>query len=137
MDESERKLLLDRLDRDSLTLGTSIPDKIVVQNEDVPLRDIVFKVCSDGEISDAYEMDIDGLKRVLRREMNDCIDTIENDDMTYQRGIELVDKVGIIQRSLNVLESPEEGKSIEQQSNLSDAQNTKRWREFVSKVKGE
>lgn len=134
MDESERDILLNKIDRDSLTVGSFIPETMEVREESVDLNELVFEVCSDGRIPDQYNLDLNDFKVVLRREMNDCTDEIEKGEITYQRGLELVEKVGQIQRALNVLEDPEEDTDLEKKSKLSSAEDTKRWREFVSKI---
>lgn len=134
MEDSEREILLDKVDRDSLTLGVSIPEYMEIQGSTVPMDEIAFNICSNGEIPDQFDLSLDGLKRVLRREMNDCIDQVESGDITYREGRDLVKKVSRIQRALNILENPEES-DIEKKSKLSSAKDEKRWKEFVKKVK--
>lgn len=131
---AERQELLNKIDRDSLTLGVSVPDQMEVQGRVIPLQKIVFEVCSANEVPDKFNINILTVKRILRREMNDCTDTIQNEQISYNTGQELVTKVGQIQRALNVLESPNEESDLESETKLSQGKDMKRWQNFVQKV---
>jgi len=134
MDTSEIETLLDRLDRDSLGVGVKLPEQLTVKGETVPVKALVFDVCSDGELPDHFDFTMLELKQILRRDRNDCIEKIEKGKVSLLRGEEIVEKVSHIDRVLNTLESADKDRSIEQQMDVSEAQDIKRWRKFVRKV---
>lgn len=136
MDDSFRKILISKADKDSATVGISIPDSMTIQGREIPLHKIVFKICSTDNVPKEYDMTIDEIKVMLRRERNNLIDKIENaDDMTRKEGEKSVEKINQIDRALSFIKDSDKDIDIEAEIKKSDAQSTKRWKSFLDKIK--
>ncbi len=128
MKEYEREALLDRADRDSVSVGTRIPRTVELDGDEFELADYVFEARA-GERDDIKEK-----KKLLRRRRNDLLDRIREDDLTYEEGEDVVERVAGIDRALNVLQGTGEG--IEAEARAKEKADQKRWQNFVKKVKG-
>lgn len=135
MDDSKINMYLDQIDRDSATVGINIPEKIEVQGQVIPLKTIVFEVCSEGSIPDSYELNLSDIKVNLRRERNDMIDRIESGEVTEPEAEDIVRKSKQIERSLNAINNPLE-EDLESRIKRKEAQDKKKWRNFLNKIKG-
>lgn len=136
MREYQRKLLLERLDREGATIGKAIPDEITVQGEPVELREFVFEMNRFDTIP-AQERDrVDQAKKNLRRERLQRRQQIERGDVSFEQGEELVDSILGIDRALNALESlgPTDVAAEEQAKEAADR---KRWMKFLRQVLGQ
>ncbi|MFT4904457.1 MAG: hypothetical protein ACI8UR_001018, partial [Natronomonas sp.] len=67
MQEYQRKQLLERIDRESSTLGVEIPDRIEVQGEAVELQEFVFEVKRRESVPPGERDRVEQAKRNLRR----------------------------------------------------------------------
>ena len=128
MKEYKREALLDRADRDSVSVGTRIPRTVELDGDEFELADYVFEARA-GERDDIKEK-----KKLLRRRRNDLLDRIREDDLTYEEGEDVVERVAGIDRALNVLQGTGEG--IEAEARAKEKADQKRWQNFVKKVKG-
>jgi hypothetical protein len=128
MKEYEREALLDRADRDSVSVGTRIPRTVELDGDEFELADYVFEARA-GE-----EDDIKEKKKLLRRRRNDLLDRIREDNLTYEEGEDIVERVAGIDRALNVLQGT--GEDIEAEARAKEKADQKRWQNFVKKVKG-
>lgn len=135
MDDSKINMYLDQIDRDSATVGINIPEKIEVQGQVIPLKTIVFEVCSEGSIPDSYDLNLSDIKVNLRRERNDMIDRIESGEVTETEAEDIVRKSKQIERSLNAINNPLE-EDLESRIKRKEAQDKKKWRNFLNKIKG-
>lgn len=136
MDETKINIYLDQIDRESSTIGIEIPDEIEVQDQVIPLKSIVFDVCSDGDVPDQYDMNIDDIKVSLRREKNRMVDMIESGNVDQSQAEDLVEKSKQIDRALNAMKNPIDG-DLESRIKRREAQDKKKWRNFLDKIKGD
>ncbi len=135
MQEYERKQLLERIDRESSTLGVEIPERIEIQGEEVQLREFVFEI-KRRETVPAGERDrVEQAKRNLRRERIERKDRIEDGEIPYSEGEQLAEAIIGIDRALEALENlkPE---SVEAEAKRQEAADTKRWMDFLKKALG-
>ncbi|MGK2230106.1 MAG: hypothetical protein ACI9QA_000256 [Methanobacteriota archaeon] len=130
MKEYEREALLDRADRDSASVGVRIPQTVELDGEELALAEYVF----EARAGDTDGDDIKEKKKLLRRRRNALLDEIRDEDMTYDEGEEIVERVAGIDRALNVLQGTGEG--IEAEAQAKEKADAKRWQSFVKKVKG-
>lgn len=135
MEDSYRNILLSKVDRDSATVGIDIPDSMNVQGEKVPLQKLVFDICSKDDISDEYNITKDEIKVMLRRERNDILDRIENDEsMSRREGREAVKQISQIDRALGFIRNSDKDIDLEVEIKKSEAKSTKRWKQFIDKI---
>lgn len=132
MDDSKREVYLSRVERESLTVGVTLPDTIELQGLEVPISDIVYNVCS-GDNIETYDMEVSEVQVMLRRERTKLVESIEEgEDLSEEEAENIVEKVQYIDRARNALQNPDG--DLEQEMKLSEAKRKKRWREFIKNV---
>ncbi|MFB6129694.1 MAG: DUF5788 family protein [Salinigranum sp.] len=135
MEEFERKQLLERVNKESATVGAHIPDVIEVQGEEIDLREFVFEIKRRDTIPTGERERVDRAKRNLRRERLQRLQKIENDEVSFEEGERLVASVIGIDRALNALEQLRPV-DLEQEAELQQAADKKRWMKFLRQALG-
>jgi hypothetical protein len=133
--EFERKQLLERVNRESATVGVDIPDVVDVQGEEVELRDFVFEIKRRDTIPEGERERVETAKRNLRRERLQRLQRIEDNEVSYEEGERLVESIVGIDRALNALEQLRPA-NLEQEAKLQEAQDQKRWMSFLKQALG-
>ena len=133
--EFERKQLLERIDRESATVGAEIPERITVQGEQVDLREFVFEIKRRDTIPAGERERVDQAKKNLRRERLQRKQRIEDEDITREEGEAIVEAVIGIDRALNALEQLGPA-DIEAEAERQEAADRKRWMKFLKKALG-
>jgi len=146
MKEYEREILLERIARESATVGAEIPDRIEVQGEEVDLQSFVFEIKRRDTIPPGERERVDRAKKNLRRERLQRKQRIEGevdegprtedpDDISFEEGEELAAAIVGIDRALNALESLDPT-DIESERERKEAADTKRWMNFLKQALG-
>jgi hypothetical protein len=135
MKEYEREILLERIGRESATVGADIPDRIDVQGEEIDLRTFVFEIKRRETVPAGERERVEQAKKNLRRERLQRKQTIETGDISFAEGEELAAAIIGIDRALNALESlgPTDLEAEEQRKEAAD---TKRWMNFLNQALG-
>jgi hypothetical protein len=131
----ERKQLLERIGRESATLGADIPDEIEVQGEAIELQSFVFEIKRRETIPSGERERVENAKRNLRRERMDREERIEDGEITYEEGEELANSIIGIDRALEALEQLGPA-NLEQEQQAQEAADKKRWMKFLQKALG-
>jgi hypothetical protein len=134
--EYERKQLLERVERESATVGAEIPERITVQGEEIDLQEFVFEIKRRDTIPSGERDRVDRAKRNLRRERLQRKQRIEEGSISYEEGAELVEAIVGIDRALNALEGlgPTDLEAAEQRTEAADR---KRWLSFLQQALGQ
>ena len=130
MKEYEREALLERADRDSVSVGTRVPENLELDGEKFALNEYVFE-------ARAGEVDADDLKekkKLLRRKRVELLDEIRDGELDYEEGKRIVERVAGIDRALNILQGTGDG--IEAEARAKEKADEKRWLDFLKKVTG-
>jgi hypothetical protein len=135
MKEYERKLLIERIEREGATVGASIPEQIEVQGTEVDLQQFVFEIKRRETIPEGERETVDQAKKNLRREKIERRERIENEEVTFERGEKLVESIIGIDRALEALQSLGAA-NIEGELQAKEAADQKRWMGFLKKVLG-
>ena len=135
MKDFERKQLLERIGRESATLGADIPDEIEVQGEAIELQSFVFEIKRRDTVPPGEKDRVEQAKRNLRRERMDREERIEEGDISYEEGDELADSIIGIDRALEALEQLGSA-NIEQEQQVKETADKKRWMQFLKKALG-
>ena len=135
MEEYERKLLLERIDREGATVGAAIPDRIDVQGTEIDLREFVFEIKRRDTVPAGEREKVDQAKKNLRREKLQRRQLIENDEVSFEEGEELVESIVGIDRALEALQSLGPA-NIEGEMQAKEAADQKRWMNFLKQVLG-
>ena len=136
MKEYERKALLERVEREGATVGADIPDKITVQGEEIELREFVFEIKRRETIPNGERDRVEQAKRNLRRERLQRKQRIEDEEISYEKGEQLVEAIIGIDRALNALESLGPT-NIEVEQKRKEAADRKRWMSFLKQALGQ
>lgn len=135
MKEYERKLLLERIDREGATVGASIPDRIDVQGTEVDLKEFVFEIKRRDTVPEGEREKVEQAKRNLRREKIERRELIEENEVTFEEGEALAEAIIGIDRALEALQSLGSA-NIEGEIQAKEAADQKRWMGFLKKVLG-
>lgn len=135
MQEYQRKQLLERIGRESATLGVDIPERIDVQGEEVELRTFVLEIKRLDTVPPGERDRVEQAKRNLRRERLERKELIEAGDISFEAGEEQADAIVGIDRALEALESLEP-ESVEAEAKRQEAADTKRWMDFLKQALG-
>jgi hypothetical protein len=131
----ERKQLLERIGRESATLGVDIPEEIEVQGEEIDLQSFVFEIKRRNTVPPGERERVDTAKRNLRRERLERKDRIEDGEISYEEGDRLATSIIGIDRALEALEQLGPA-NIEQEQQAQEAADKKRWMKFLQKALG-
>lgn len=135
MKEFQRKQLLERIERDSATVGVDIPEAITIQGEELDLHEFVFEIRRRKTVPSGERERVERAKKNLRRERLQRRQRIEEEDITFEEGEHLADAIIGIDRALNALEQLGTV-DIEQEAKRQEAADTKRWMNFLKKALG-
>jgi hypothetical protein len=104
MDEYERKRLLARIERNSGTIGTELPETVTVRDTEVDLREFVFECRRLDAVTDEDRERLEEMKRQLKRERLARKQRIADDEVTVEEGEKLVESIRGLDRALTALE---------------------------------
>lgn len=135
MKEFERKQLLERVNREGATVGADIPERITVQGEEVDLQRFVFEIKRRDTVPAGERERVDRAKKNLRRERLQRLQRIEDGEVSYPEGEELVESIIGIDRALNALEGLGPA-NLEREAQAQEAADRKRWMSFLKKALG-
>ncbi|WP_313692764.1 DUF5788 family protein [Halorarum halobium] len=136
MQPYEQKQLLERVNRETATIGADIPDEIEIQGEQINLREFVFEIKRRDTVPDGERERVERAKRNLRRERIERLEPIEENEVDFATGEELVAGVIGIDRALEALEGLRSG-DVEAEAERQEAMDRKRWMRFLKKALGQ
>jgi hypothetical protein len=132
----ERKQLLERIERESATVGADIPEEITVQGEPLELQSFVFEMKRVDGIAPEDRERVQDAKRNLRRERLQRKQRLEDDpELSVEEGEAIVGAIIGLDRALNALESlgPTD---LEREAQAQAAADRKRWMNFLQQALG-
>ncbi len=135
MQEYERKQLLERIGRESATVGVDIPERIEVQGSTVDLREFVFEIKRRDTVPTGERERVEEAKRNLRRERLERLERIEDGEIEYETGVAQAEAVIGIDRALEALENLDDD-SVAAEAKRQEAADTKRWMNFLRQALG-
>jgi hypothetical protein len=133
--EYQRKQLLERITRESSTLGVDIPERIEVQDEEVELQQFVFEIKRRETVPAGERERVEQAKRNLRRERLERKQLIEEGEIPFEEGDRLADSIIGIDRALEGLESLGH-EDVQEEAERQEAMDTKRWMDFLKQALG-
>jgi hypothetical protein len=133
--EYERKQLLERIDRESATLGVDIPERIDVQGKAVDLREFVFEIKRRETVPPGERERVEQAKKNLRRERLERKRRIEAGEIPSGEGEREAEAVIGIDRALEGLENLGH-EDVEAEAERQEAMDKKRWVNFLKQALG-
>ena len=135
MQPYEQKQLLERVNRESATIGVAIPETIEIQGEEIDLREFVFEIKRRDTVPAGERDRVERAKRNLRRERLERLEPIEENEVDFATGEELAASVIGIDRALEALEQLRPA-DLEAEAERQEAMDRKRWMQFLKKALG-
>ncbi|WP_255197089.1 DUF5788 family protein [Halorarius litoreus] len=134
----EREILLERISKESATVGASIPDRIAIQGEEIDLQEFVFEIKRRDTVPPGERDRVEIAKKNLRRERLARKQRIEDEDLDieFEEGEELARAIIGIDRALNALEGLDSRTDLETEQRRQEAMDQKRWVSFLKKALG-
>ena len=136
MQEYQRKQLLERVNKESATIGAEIPDRIEVQGEEIDLRTFVFEIKRRETVPDGERERVEQAKRNLRRERLERLEQIEENRVDFETGEEIAASIIGIDRALDALDNLRPA-DVESEARKQEAMDQKRWMSFLKKALGQ
>ena len=130
MDEAEREAFIERVSRQSATVGASLPERITVDGTDIELRAFVVETRKLERIPQETEATLDAAKRTLRTERAERFERLESAPLNREAAATLTEEIIGIDRALNALETirrPDYG----DEAGAAVVEDHKRWLDFV------
>ena len=135
MQEYERKQLLERIDRESATLGVDIPERIDVQGEEVELAAFVFEIKRRDTVPAGERERVERAKRNLRRERLERKQRVEAGEIPFEEGEREAEAVIGIDRALEGLQNLGH-EDVAAEAERQETMDTKRWMDFLKQALG-
>jgi hypothetical protein len=133
--EYQRKQLLERVDRESSTVGVDIPERIDVQGEEVELQEFVFEIKRRETVPPGERDRVEQAKKNLRRERLERRQKIEEGDISFEEGEEIAEGIIGIDRALEALENLGH-EDVQAEADRQEAMDQKRWMNFLKQALG-
>jgi hypothetical protein len=131
--ESRRRELLNRIGRQTATIGQRIPETIDVDGEPFELRAFVMETKSQGAIPPSKRESVRAVRSKLKRERERRTSRLESAPLSEDEATRLADTILGLERAVtalgNLSEPDFDGRSAE-----ADLQGTRRWIEFVDQL---
>ena len=134
MDDDTRADLLERVNRQSATIGAKTPETITIDGQTVDLQEFIIETRELPEIPPGTKELVSTAKQRLRNERTKRVDRLKNDDsLDQETAEELADEIVGIDRARNALDSlyrPDYAKDVR----TADIDDYKRWLGFLESV---
>lgn len=133
MDKSKREMYLEKIEKETSTVGVEMPDNMEINDINYPVGDILFNISSDNTFPDSIDISESDFKKNLIEERQNLVDNIKNGDITEDKANSIVKKINRIDRIINTLTN--DNVSFEEKNKRNKAKKTAKWRNFVDKIK--
>lgn len=130
----EREALLERVERESATIGASMPQRITLEEEPVALEERVLRLQRLDSLSKEDRAERDNLLVALRGKRLELVEQLEEVPMDRETGEDLVEQVIGIDRARAALRSVGSDTDIEEEIRKQRVADAERWRSFVKRT---
>lgn len=135
MEAYERQALLDRIERDSATVGVAIPERLDLRGETVALRERILALQQTTPLSSTEEREREELLVALRRKRTALVERLETEEMDRSAGEDLVDRIVGIDRARAALRAAGEETDIEEEIRKRHVADMERWQSFIKQTR--
>ncbi len=137
MEPYEREALLERVERESATVGASIPERLRIEGETVALRDRILALQRMDTLDEPAREERDRLLVALRGKRQTLRDQLEHDPIDRQAGEEIAERIIDIDRARAALRQVGEDTDIADKIRQQRVEDVERWRAFVKRTRGD
>ena len=132
----ERQALLERVERDSATIGARIPERLELEGETIAVRERILTLQRAKTLDPAQESEREELQIALRRRRTELQERLEEDDIDRATGESLADTIIDIDRGRAALRAVGEDTDIEEAMRKQQVADAERWRSFIKELHG-
>ncbi|MCK4937800.1 MAG: methyl-accepting chemotaxis protein [Methanosarcinales archaeon] len=137
--QEDRNHLLDGLHRYLVWVGEVIPEKIIIDNHEIKLRDITWKLINEKRLIPHEKKCIRGLIHSLEQKEKLDEEQIETAKLTKAQAEQIHDEAAGLLRAIMDLRDLEEGRinkvEFNEVSTRDKVQDARRWVNFVKQMK--
>ena len=133
MDDTTRHELLERVNRQSATIGAKTPETITINGEPVDLQEFIIETRELPEIPPGTRELVSTAKQRLRTERTERVDRLKHDDLDEAAARALAKEIIGLDRARNALDSlyrPDYAKDVR----TAEIDDYKRWLGFLESV---
>ena len=133
MDDAARERLLRRVNRQSATVGASLPETVTVGGEELPLAEFVIETRKVPGVPPEHRDPLASAKQTLRAERARRVGRLESEPLDLERAETLADEIIGIDRALNALDNigqPDYGET----ARTASIEDHERWTSFLDKL---
>jgi len=133
MNDAERQTLLDRVNRQSATVGATIPETISVHGEEIALREFLVETRKIETLPPETRELVSRARQTLAAERKQRVERLKTDQLSREEAEALADEIIGIDRARNALKTirhPDFG----DQANSASIDDYKRWLSFVDAI---
>ncbi|MDS0261679.1 DUF5788 family protein [Haloarcula sp. S1CR25-12] len=133
MDDAAREKLLRRVNRQSATVGVSLPETVTVGGEELPLAEFVIETRTVPGVPPESRGLLASAKETLRTERAERLERLESAPLDREEAETLADEIIGIDRALHALENirqPDYGET----ARTADVEDHKRWSAFLDQL---
>ncbi|MEF8830772.1 MAG: DUF5788 family protein, partial [Halobacteriales archaeon] len=105
MDDEERVAMLKRVNRQSATVGASLPETITVGGNELDLPEFLVETRKLDRIPPETKETLQEAKQALRAERKRRVERLESEPLDREPAEALADEIVGIERALNALDS--------------------------------
>lgn len=134
MDEEERAELLERVNRQSATVGASLPETITVGGDELALSEFLVETRKLDRIPPETEATLREAKQALRTERKRRVERLESEPLDRETAEAIADDVVGIDRALNALDSIREP-SYSERARAAEREDHERWLGFLDTIR--
>jgi hypothetical protein len=137
--QEDRNHLLNGLHRYLVWVGEVIPEKITIDDHEIQLRDLIWKLINEKRLIPNEKKGIRGLIHSLEQKEKLDEEQIENAKLTRAQAEQIHDEAAGLLRAIMDLQDLEEGKikkvDFDEVSTRDRVQDARRWVNFVKQMK--
>jgi len=133
MDDAARENLLQRVSRQSATVGASLPETVSISDEELPLAEFVIETRTVPGVPPEHRELLTNAKQTLRTERAKRLEQLESDPLDREAAETLADEIIGIDRALNALDNirqPDYGET----ARTAAIDDHKRWAGFLDQL---
>ncbi len=133
MNDAERETLLKRINRQSATVGASIPKTLTVDGEEINLREFIIETRKIETLPPETNELVSQARKRFAAERDLRVDRLKTDQLSREEAEALADEIIGIDRAQNALKTIRHP-SYGEESRTNNIDDYKRWLSFLDSI---
>jgi len=133
MNDAEREKILKRVNRQSATVGASIPETITVDGEEIQLKEFLVETRKIETLPPETSELVSRARQLFANERKQRVDRLKNDQLTSDEAKQLADEIVGIDRARNALKTIRHP-GFGEEARTNNVEDHKRWLSFLDSI---